>query len=181
MASTWVIFVLLAAVIASAASIVQKKTLLRQHAMEFSTILAIFAMIITVPFFFIADLSLLTPMAIYLIYGVSFCACIAYLLVAKALRHSAISVISPFLVFGPVFTGILAVIFIGERITLFQRNRKRNKKQLEMGFCGCCINYRLQTGSAVCYFSARSAYHSCNPNKKALSTVHNSNRWRTVS
>jgi drug/metabolite transporter (DMT)-like permease len=39
---------------------------------------------------------------------------------AKALRHIAISITSPFLAFGPLFTLIFAFIFLGERISWLQ-------------------------------------------------------------
>ncbi|KYK24624.1 hypothetical protein AYK26_03550 [Euryarchaeota archaeon SM23-78] len=120
MNSAWVIFVLLAAIIASAASIVEKKTLRKQHAMEFSAILAIFAALITFPLWFIADINALSLTAIYFIYGAAFCSSIAFVFVAKALRHIAISVTSPFLVFGPLFTAIIAAIVLGERLTFVQ-------------------------------------------------------------
>ena len=83
MESAWIIFVFLAAIIASAASIVQKKTLVRQHAMEFSAVLALFAMIITLPLFFLAEPSSLSLKAIYLIYGASFFGSIASRITVK--------------------------------------------------------------------------------------------------
>jgi len=120
MSSAWVIFAFLAAIIASATSIVEKRTLLKQHAMEFSSVLAIFVMLISIPFFFIADFAVLSLKAVYLIYAASFFAAIAFLFIAKALRHIAISVTSPFLVFGPLFTAIIAAILLGERLTYLQ-------------------------------------------------------------
>ena len=74
MVNSWIIFALLSAIVTSAFQIVEKKTLRDQHAMEFTSILGIFAMLITIPFFFIADVSSLTITQIYFIYGASlFC------------------------------------------------------------------------------------------------------------
>lgn len=120
MMSAWIIFALLAAIITSAASIAQKKTLIKQHAMEFSSVLALFVLLISIPFFFLADFASLSLKAVYLIYAASFFGSIAFLFVAKALRHMAISITSPFLVFGPLFTAIIAAVVLGERLTFLQ-------------------------------------------------------------
>jgi len=58
--------------------------------------------------------------AIELIYLASLLSALAFLFIAKALRHIAISGNSPLLVFGPVFTAIIAVILLGENMTLVQ-------------------------------------------------------------
>lgn len=120
MSSAWIIFVFLAAIIASAANIVQKKTLLKQHAMEFSTVMAIFAALITIPFWFLADMSLLSLKEIGYIYIASLLGSIAFLYIAKAMRHMAISISSPFTVFSPLFTAITAALILQERITFLQ-------------------------------------------------------------
>lgn len=120
MDSTWIIFMFLAAIIASAANIVQKKTLLKQHAMEFSTVTAIFAALITIPFWFAADMGSLSLKAISYIYIASLLGSIAFLYLAKAVRHLAISISSPFTVFGPLFTAITAALVLQEKITFLQ-------------------------------------------------------------
>jgi len=38
----WYVFAILSAVLTAASTIVEKKTLLKEHAMEFSTVLAVF-------------------------------------------------------------------------------------------------------------------------------------------
>ena len=120
MSSTWIIFALLSAIITSAAYITEKRTLFRQHAMEFSAVLAIFAMLITMPFWFLSDMGSLSLKAVYMIYGASFFTSIGFLFSAKALRHIAISITGPFSVFSPFFTAIFAVLLIGEHITWLQ-------------------------------------------------------------
>jgi drug/metabolite transporter (DMT)-like permease len=120
MVVTWLIFAFLAAIFVSAASIVEKKTLLRQHAMEFSTTLSILAAIITLPFLFSPVTSQLSLKIIVLIYLASLTGAIAFLLSAKAMRHAAISITSPFFVFAPLFTAIMAAALLGEMITLMQ-------------------------------------------------------------
>lgn len=120
MSSEWIISALLAAIITSAFSIVEKKTLRKEHAMEFSAVLAIFAMLITAPLFFIVEKNSLNLTSIYLIFGASFFCAVGFLFVAKALRHIAISVTSPFTVFSPLFTAFAAFLLLGEKINLVQ-------------------------------------------------------------
>ncbi|MBN2052238.1 EamA family transporter [Candidatus Woesearchaeota archaeon] len=119
MGSVWLVFAFLSAVLISASSIVEKKTLLKQHAMEFSATVSIFTMIITLPFFFLFPIKPSVP-TIIIIYVASLIGAVAFLLTAKAMRHIAISITSPLLVIAPLFTAILASIFLGEKITLLQ-------------------------------------------------------------
>jgi drug/metabolite transporter (DMT)-like permease len=117
MGSEWVIFALLSAILTSIASIAEKKTLFRQHALEFATTVAIYNFILSIPFWFLADWSSLSLGTVGLIYLTSLIGSIAFLLVTKSLRHIAISITSPFLVLEPLFVAILAAIILGEKIT----------------------------------------------------------------
>ncbi|NOQ55254.1 MAG: EamA family transporter [Nanohaloarchaea archaeon] len=113
----WYIFAGLCALFGGISSIIEKKTLRKQHAMEFSTVLAIFNFIIVLPLIINADFSQMTLKYYFIIFGVSCLGSVAFLLVAKSLRHMEISQVSPLLNFGPVFVAILAFFFLGERIT----------------------------------------------------------------
>ena len=116
----WYIFAGLCALFAGMSAIVEKKTLKKQHAMEFSTVLAIFNFIVVLPLLVKADFHSISTNAYILIFGVSILGSVAFLLVAKSLRHMEISQASPLLNFGPVFVAILAFIFLGETITAVQ-------------------------------------------------------------
>ena len=48
-------FAFLAAILTAAASVIEKRTLMREHALEFSSVLAMFNMILAIPFFFLID------------------------------------------------------------------------------------------------------------------------------
>ncbi len=119
-AMEWYIFAGLCALFAGMSAIVEKKTLRKQHAMEFSTILAIFNFLVVLPLLVKADLYSISTNTYLLIFGVSILGSVAFLLVAKSLRHMEISQASPLLNFGPVFVAILAFIFLGETITAVQ-------------------------------------------------------------
>ncbi|MEA3229382.1 MAG: DMT family transporter [archaeon] len=116
----WYIFAGLCAILAGLSAIVEKKTLRKQHAMEFSAALAIFNLLIVLPFLAKADISSI-PIELYpFIFGVSILGSIAFLLIAKSLRHMEISQVSPLLNFGPVFLVVAAYIFLNETITTVQ-------------------------------------------------------------
>jgi drug/metabolite transporter (DMT)-like permease len=117
---SWVLFALLASILAAASSIFEKKNLLHQHAMEFSAGMSIILLLITTPLWIFSDPSSLSLEAIGLIFLASVIGAIAFLLIAKAMRHVAISLTSPFLVFEPFFTAIIAVILLSERLSLLQ-------------------------------------------------------------
>jgi len=120
LSSTWLIFAILASILASASSIIEKKTLFKQHALEFSATMSIYTLLLTIPFWFFADFKALSLKATGLIYLASLLGALAFLLIAKSLRHLAISLTSPFLVFEPMFVAIFAAVLLGERITALQ-------------------------------------------------------------
>lgn len=120
MIPAWVVLTLIAALLVSTASILEKKNLFLQHAMEFITVLSICTAVLTMPLFFLADKSSLSLKVIGLCFIAAFIGGMAALFCAKALRHIAISLSSPFLAFAPLATLIIAVIFLGEKVTGMQ-------------------------------------------------------------
>jgi transporter family protein len=120
MGSAWLIFAILASILASASSILEKKTLFKQHALEFSATLSVYTLILSIPFWFFADFNSLSLKATGYIYLGSLLGAIGFLLVTKALRHIAISLTSPFLVFEPAMVAVFAAVLLGEKITSLQ-------------------------------------------------------------
>ncbi len=112
----WYVFALGAAIFSSAACIVQKKTLFKEHAMEFATVLSIFTFVISLIFLpkVNFDIGLISYVVIFI---ASVLGSIAFLFVAKAIRHLEISVSSPMLNFGPAITAFAAFLFLGEQLT----------------------------------------------------------------
>lgn len=115
----WYLFALGAAIFTSFAAIIEKKALLKEHALEFSTVLAIVNVVLSVSFIHLLDFNFPTNFW-YLIIVSGILAGIAFLLVAKSVRHMEISMVSPVLVFAPVFVLILSILFINETATLTQ-------------------------------------------------------------
>lgn len=117
----WYIFAFSCAILTALSSIVEKKTLIKEHAMEFSSVLAIFNFILSVPLIKYADFSKIYSVKMLLIlYFVSLIGSIAFLFVAKSIRHMDISIVSPLLNFNPAVVAILAFVFLGERLSFAQ-------------------------------------------------------------
>jgi len=120
MALGWFFFALLASILAAASSVMEKKNLMHQHAMEFSAGMSVILMLLTTPLWLFADTKALTLQATGIIYIASLIGAVAFLFVAKALRHIAISLTSPFFVFEPLFAAIFAAMLLGESINGLQ-------------------------------------------------------------
>lgn len=113
----WLIYSLIAAIFTAATSITEKKTLLKEHAMEFSTVLSIIILIISIPLFFIIDYSKLQLIPIILLFFSAILGATGFLLVAKSVRHMEISNSAPLFALGPGIITLLAFIFLKETIS----------------------------------------------------------------
>lgn len=115
----WFAFALSAAIITALSAVVEKKTLLKEHAMEFSAVLAIFNLIILLPFIRRVNLNIATSTWMMILL-VSLLSSVAFLFFAKALRHSEISISSALMNFRPALVFLLALIFLKETLTIYQ-------------------------------------------------------------
>ncbi len=118
----WYVFAFACAFVVSLAAITEKRTLIKEHAMEFSTVLAIFNFILSIPLLVFADFSIFYNSIdlLILIYCASLLGSIAFLLIAKSMRHMDISRVSPLLNFSPAVVAVLAFVLLGEKLTLIQ-------------------------------------------------------------
>ena len=106
-------------ILSAAGSILEKKTLFKEHAMEFSTVFSIFAAVLALFLFPFANFNF--PIQFWLlIFVLSWLDAIAFLFYAKASRHMEISSSSPLLAFSPVMTAILAFLILKESLTTIQ-------------------------------------------------------------
>ncbi|MDP3917368.1 MAG: EamA family transporter [Nanoarchaeota archaeon] len=112
---SWQTLVLGTIIFTAIGSIIHKKTLFKEHAMEFSAVFTIFMAIISLflwpytNFDFPAHYWWLMLFLIVL-------SSIAFLYVSKATRHMEISESSPLFTFGPVITAVLGFIFLEESL-----------------------------------------------------------------
>lgn len=112
----WLLLALISAVFASAALLIEKKTLAREHAMEFSAALAFFNLILSVPFLFFVDYSRLQIIPLVYIFFLMILVAMAFLLIAKSIRHMEVSAVAPFLALTPAVTAIFAFMFFNEAL-----------------------------------------------------------------
>ena len=117
---TWLIYATTAAVLVAAAALLEKKSLLREHAMQFSAILAIVNLAIGLPFLVLADYSNLNIKIIMLMFFASILGSLAFLFMAKSVRHIDISISAPLLALSPAVTALIGFILLGEILTIFQ-------------------------------------------------------------
>ena len=113
----WYFFGLMAAIFFAIRMVVEKKTLLKEHALEMSTVLSIFIFVLFFVFIGKVDFSISFEVVL-LIFFAALLSTFGFWFLAKGIRHMEISVTSPLLNFSPAFVAILATIFLGERIGL---------------------------------------------------------------
>lgn len=117
---SWFIFALASAVLLATATLIEKKTLFREHAMEFASTVALFNAILSLPLFFFADFSRFNWQIVLAIYLASLAGTVSFYLLAKANRHMQVSETSALLVTAPAFAATLGFIFLNERLNLWQ-------------------------------------------------------------
>lgn len=116
----WQVFAFLSAIFGSASAIIEKKTLFQEHAMEFSAVLGVVNATLALPFFFFVHFRLLTVSNIFIILLAAVLSSFGFLFTARAVRHMELSVTSPLMVLAPAFTAILALLFLNEKLSIFQ-------------------------------------------------------------
>jgi drug/metabolite transporter (DMT)-like permease len=99
---------------------VEKKTLLKEHAMEFSASLVIFAMLFTTPLWFFSNPEAVSLGSVGMICVAGLLLALSTLFFAKALRHMATPYTNPFLALVPILVALFADAFVDESLTLFQ-------------------------------------------------------------
>jgi drug/metabolite transporter (DMT)-like permease len=117
---TWIIYSLTAMALVATAMILEKKSLLREHAMQFSAVLAIVNMIIALPFLITANYSTLNLQIVTLMFFASILGSLAFLFMAKSVRHTEISIAAPLLALSPALTALIGFIILGEKIGIYQ-------------------------------------------------------------
>ncbi len=111
---------LYAAAFATFSTLIDKKILYKEHALEYVTTWAIVSFILAAPFF-IFKVNFNFPNYIWIVLIIiSIINCVGVIFLTKAFRHLEISVASPLMGFEPAFVVLLAYIFLKESITYTQ-------------------------------------------------------------
>jgi transporter family protein len=113
----WYYFALAASVLMAISTIIEKKTLQKEHASAYSASFAFIAFLVSLALVPFANFSI-SYTNIAIIFVISTLSTASYLLIARVFKHGSISVSSSIFSSLPVlFTVMLAFIFLGERLS----------------------------------------------------------------
>jgi len=112
-------YALYAAAFATFSTIIHKKLLYKEHALEFITILSISNFIFTLPFLYKSDFNFSFYVLLIIIF-ISLINSLGAYYLTKAFRHLEISIASPLMGFEPGFVVLLSFLFLKEGITYSQ-------------------------------------------------------------
>ena len=110
----WFILASSSAVLSAAAAIIQKKVLLRAHALEFSFLVSLIIMVLSMYVPLTMDITALPQSTLLIILGKSVLGGVAFLLVMMALEREQISSVLPLLGLTPAVTALISFLATGE-------------------------------------------------------------------
>jgi drug/metabolite transporter (DMT)-like permease len=101
----------------SGSTLVEKKILKTEHALEYSVTFAVCNALLSAPLAFFIDFSKVGLVPLVIIFFVAIGHIISALFLTKATRHMEISVVSPIMILAPGITAALAFFVLGETLT----------------------------------------------------------------
>jgi drug/metabolite transporter (DMT)-like permease len=110
----WFVMASCSAVLSAAAAVTQKKVLLRTHALEFSFLLSMLILGLSLYVPFSVDISAVPLQTLVLILGKGILGGVAFLCVMMALERDQISSVLPLLGLTPAITALISLVTIGE-------------------------------------------------------------------
>lgn len=117
---TWFVFAVIAAFCVSLSSIIEKRTLVNVHSIDFAYTLAVIIAVVSIPVFFFYPLEVLTAKVLFVGYMISIAVTIAFIEVTKGVRHMEISASAPLFLLSPFMTAMFAFLFLDERLSSLQ-------------------------------------------------------------
>jgi drug/metabolite transporter (DMT)-like permease len=99
---------------------IERKTLLKEHAMEFSASLVIFAMLFATPLWLFTNTAAIALNAVWLTFVSGLFFALSVFFFAKTLRHMATPYTNPFLSLTPVIIALFAWKMLGEELSLIK-------------------------------------------------------------
>jgi len=115
----WQIYAIIGTIALSLAYLIEKKSLIKEHALQFVTIHAIFSVILSIFFFPQVNIKI-APYLFLIIYISSLGWTFAGWYLAKAIRHMQLSSTTPLLNVTPGIVAILAFIFLRDVLSIKQ-------------------------------------------------------------
>ena len=116
----WFFLALTSASFSAAAAIFQKKILKNMEALDFSLLLSIFNVILSIPFLINVNYQQLALTNLFVLYIKSILGCLAFLSVMLAIKNLEISKALPLLALTPGLVAVFAFLFIGDSLTFIQ-------------------------------------------------------------
>lgn len=113
----WYYLSIIAAIFSATAAVLQKKVLFKEKALTFVTVLAIFNLILAIPFFFYIEAGSLNLLNLGVLFFKSFLGGMAFLLVMLGIKNLELSHALPMLVLTPGLVAFFAFIILGESIS----------------------------------------------------------------
>ena len=108
------------ALLSAAAAVIQKKVLSHLNALEFSFLVSLIILIVSLFIPFTMDVASLAPSTFMIIVGKSILGGAAFLLVMMSLEHNQISTALPILGMTPAVTALAALVIIGESLQYWE-------------------------------------------------------------
>ncbi len=115
----WFWWVLLSSLFGSFALITKKKALIKEHATEFLTTFKFFEVLTLILFIPFMNFKISLNLILFAV-AISIITTISLLFAAKSYKHLELSIVSPLMDLGPIFTIIIAFMFLGERLNYYQ-------------------------------------------------------------
>ncbi|MEE9323530.1 MAG: EamA family transporter [Candidatus Aenigmarchaeota archaeon] len=115
----WAVYAIISAFLVAMFRVVEKKTLMKEHATEFSTVLCITTVLVSIPLLFFIRISISLEM-VFFVYVASLFWSIGFLLDTKALRHMEISNFAPLMNLHPIVVALIAFFALGEMLSFPQ-------------------------------------------------------------
>ena len=101
-------------------SLISKKILSKEHALEFTAVFGLFFLFVCSPLFFFIDYSLITFESLGLVFLATLFSVMGAIFMHKSMRHTDVSTVMSLWVLGPGFVAISAFFFLGEKLTYMQ-------------------------------------------------------------
>jgi len=113
----WLYFALLSAFLGGIAYVVEKKSLLKEHTLDFIAIHLIFTLLLGL--FLIPQVTFGIPLKAYiLIFIISFTSTVGFIYLTKSIRHMEVSSAIPLISFLPAIVAVLSFIILKETLRL---------------------------------------------------------------
>jgi len=116
----WYSFALISALFSATAAISEKKALFKEGALPFSTLLSIFNLFLSIPFFLRIDFSTLSALPLAVLLFKSILGALAFLCVMSGIKNLELSGALPLLVLTPGIVAFIAFILLNEALSFYE-------------------------------------------------------------